>query len=230
MADSLFQRVVGLEQRYFWIWWGNFKSWVARTKGVFSFAVGVILCLAVWSLTDSQIHAVIRRSGLSLQLGAVAILAYRLGVLQQHFETTPWWSKPWAWIRDFPTRFKPEPQIAHGEPATVKVSAQPGTVERSHETLEEKVERLDRQVGNLKERLDETKTELLEKHDTLRDDFEEYKERQSEKMDQFQNALQEVTLGDLWMEGVALGWLFLGPLMVTEPRIAAHFLRYLLIF
>lgn len=112
----------------------------------------------------------------------------------------------------------------------MKVSAQPGTAERSHETLEEKVERLDRQVGNLKERLDETKSELLEKHDTLRNDFEEYKEKQAEKMGRFQNALQEINLGDLWMEGVALGWLFLAPLMVSEPRTVAHLLRYLLIF
>lgn len=227
VLESLFQRVVGLEPRYFWIWWENFKSWIARTKGVFSFAAGVTLCLALWSLTDSQTHTVIRRAGLSLQLGAVAILAYRLGALQQYFDTTPWWSKPWAWIHDFPTRFKPEPQIAHGKPATVKVTANPGTVERSQETLEEKVERLDRQVGNLKERLDEVKSELSEKHDSLRDDFEEYKEQQAEKMGRFQDALQEINLSDLWMEGVALGWLFLAPLMVTESRIVAHFLRYL---
>jgi flagellar capping protein FliD len=211
----------------FRFWLGNFLRWLARTKGVAAFALGVLLSLYLWSLTGTQVTVFVRKAGLSLQIGSGAILAYRLGVLQKHFDATPWWTKPWAWIRDFPTRFKPEPQVVHGESATMSVSAGTGTVERSSETLEERVDRLESELEGVKDRLEEVKADLLEKHDALREDFEEYKERQSAKMNQIRESFEKVTIGDLWMEGVALGWLLIGRIMTNEPEFIGHVLRLL---
>lgn len=227
MLDSWHNLSPDFKYKYVRLWWEKLRNWLGRTKGVLSFSIGILLSVYGWSLTDASTVTIFQRAGLTVQLGAVAILAYRLGVLQKHFDVTPWWRKPWAWIQDFPTRGKPEPQIAHGQPATMEITAGTGTVERSQETLEEKVERLDSQLQGLRERLEDTKSELLEKHEGLKEEFETYKERQSATLERFRTSLEKVTLGDLWMEGVALGWLFVGPLMTAEPSFVAQFLSFL---
>jgi len=218
-------------------WGGNFLSWLARTKGPVIFVAGILLWTLFWwhldfwlfwTTIESPPIVAVRRSGLCLQLTSVIVLAIGLGRLQRHFDATPWWRKPLDWLRDFPTRFELPTITADvslmGRGPSFSADL---TALSKDETLEQRVERLENELNQLEEKLDETASDLREEIGSVSDDLEAYKKKQAERMETFEASLERVAIDDLMWEGIALGWLFVGPLMKSEPATVAEWIQLL---
>lgn len=237
--DDLLGRF-GLRTRYnrFAYWWGDFVGWLAGLKGTAIFIGGIGVWIVFWCTIDQwwlwgslnlAPATAVGRAGLCLKPVSVIVLAIGLGRLQKHFDITPWWRKPLAWLRAFPTQFESRTFTARGAMASVSPSGTAhGRVIRENEALEEKVERLEEEINDIRNQLRDVKSALEEEIESVRDEIEQYKEKQSDKIESIEDSLERVAIDDLMWEGIALGWLFVGQLMSSQPVALAEWLQFLL--
>ena len=199
----------------------NFWPWLCRASGFGWGLLGVFAALAIGLLSHSAHADALVLAGTLLQVAAVIVLAVRLGCLQKHFGATPWWQKPIQWLKDFPFKVPQGRTITaeFGGYATAGGSA--SLREGIPEDLEKRIARLERMTDKLENRLDEVRSELKDEISSLEEDIQEERSRREQQIQRLKSSVERVSIGDLKWEGVALGWLLIGPLLSGEAEVLA---------
>jgi hypothetical protein len=87
---------------------------------------------------------------------------------------------------------------------------------------------LERDIDNLRDRIRDAKSELQDEIQSVSEDLETHKQNQADRLENIHDSLERIAIKDLMWEGIALGWLFVGPLMASEPAFVAGWIQLLL--
>jgi hypothetical protein len=205
----------------------NFLPWLKRADGPAyailgtSIGIGSGILTAPDTYTEASVHA-----GAALQVAGVAILAVRMGYLQEHFGKVAWWRKPLRWIQNFPFRVPKHVELSVSAEATASGSAEARVREGVPDGLEERVDRLERVVEKIEDRLHDVKADLRAQIPTVRKDLEAEKQRRKDRLDDLESSLERASVYNLKWEGIALSWLLVGPVLAGEPELLGTLLRW----
>lgn len=203
--------------------WGNLKCnigpWLWRASGAGWACSGILVALALGHVLQDQPDDATELAGMVLQMAAVGVLGWRLGALQEHFGRRPWWRGPVQWLRDFPFEV-PKSVTIKPEPIHVSTKVHPARMRTGvPDEMEKRVERLEGEVDSLWNSLDAAKEELTSQIREVEKEVEEHRAKRRKQIERLEGAIETLSLGDLKWEGVALSWLFLGPLLDGAPAI-----------
>lgn len=214
------------------------KRWETRAGAVLIWIAGVIFAVAASFAIRGEVPNAWRLAG-----GILQLLGIGIGVLVRAwkwFETTDarW---PAEWLRDarraFTRRLRPvrrwmrsklgresevKDQTVGVGTATVEATALPVGISRSpaeDPDLEQRVERLEKQVSRLRRRIGEVQQAAHQRADTLEERLRSvrkgYREADRDLEERLAEQIRGVAVGSLRWEYVALGWFVVGVLATT---------------
>lgn len=189
----------------------NFWEWLCDApvivKAASRITVGLLGCLYLVGYLPNP-KAVVRGTGVFLQLVGFVLAAYGLERTLEEFGQTPSTSRIWSWVKGFRRIFNTPPRWEdRGDVrATIDFSDEASAeVERGihpPQTTPERIRRLEQKLQDVKDALNALRGDVFEKLGQLEDKIDEEVEAVEQEVQAVREKVKEANVGEgaLWIE------------------------------
>jgi len=189
--------------------------------------LGLLGTLYLSQFFGSHLQDKIRIAGYILQLLGLVTVAAGLENTRRLFKRPSLLAKSVEWVKRLPKVLAPPKTVTGSSEVAfgpIEVLSE-GVVEKSPETLEDRLDLLEKKYGQLQQELAEVRQQVKSEAASLKESIDGERVARTAGDEKTRERLEEFSVGGLRLEGVGLIWLAFGITFATIPVEISDFLR-----